>query len=192
MTAPALLALLGSLAGAPGPAAAQSADPAYAAVPQPRDWMRLYPLRQYGAFWHLQLSVPVKKYAKVRAQALKILEDAGARHTIPVENAVSDEKRRYQQFSVELGRVQAGKALEALRRLGKVGRLAQDENRFSGVEAEVPVKLAKLRPERERLSGAPASAEAVGEVRAHLEAVQAAYDSSRDRVLLNIVIEGER
>ncbi|HBL19164.1 MAG: hypothetical protein A2X36_08840 [Elusimicrobia bacterium GWA2_69_24] len=192
MTGPALLALLASLAGASRPAAAQPSAPAYAAVPQPKDWMRLYPMRQYGAYWHLQLSVPAKRYAKVRAQALKTLEKAGARHTVPVDNSISDDKTHYQQFSVELGRVQAAKALEALRKSGRVGRLAQDDNRLSGVEAEVPAKLAKLRSERERLAGAPASAEAVGEILAHLSAVQAAYDASRDRVLLNIVIEGER
>lgn len=190
MTAPALLALLGSLAGAPGPAAAQPA-PAYAAVPQPKDWMRLYPMRQYGAFWHLQLSVPAKKYVKARARALELLERAGAVFTIPAESAISDDKRQYQQFSVELGRVQAGKVLEALRKLGKVGRLAVDDNRLPAVESEVSAKLAKLRPERELLSGAPASAEAVGEIRTHLEAVQAAYEDSRDRVLWNIVLEGE-
>ena len=164
----------------------------YSPVPPAGYWMRMYPLRDYGAYWHLALDV--HDVAKARAKALELLNKYKGESPIPLENMpTSTERTRYAQLSFRIDRKNGEKAWSKLLKLGSAKRRMQNENVVPEVRDEVPEKLRRLKADREAAGEAwakiPALAGAYEEMARHLEAVQSAYINSGDRVLLNIVLE---
>ncbi len=154
-------------------------------------WMKRYPARDYGAFWHLDLAVV--DFAAGRRGAEAVLAKSSASAVVAEQNRVGSDKVKYMQWSYRLPRGEAVKVLEKLHTLGTVKRSTQNENLLPEVIAEVPEKLAKLKAERgaPALTRLPATSAAAAEILAHLEAVDKAWKDSADSVLLNISIEEE-
>ena len=154
-------------------------------------WMKRYPLRRYGAFWHLRLST--KDFSKARAAVEKALAKHKGVSTVSEESRVGSDKVRYLQWSYSFSRAQAPQAVEELEKLGTVLRAEQAENFQPELDGEVPVKLEGLAGERASADAAlaryPAIAAAVAEITAHLEAVTKAFKDSQDAVLLNLSLE---
>ncbi|MBI3297550.1 MAG: hypothetical protein HYZ75_05270 [Elusimicrobia bacterium] len=188
-----MVALLTVLLGAAGARAVETAQPgpvALAAPPPGGFWMKRYPVRAYGAFWHLE--VAAKDFAKAREKVEKVLAKRKGVSTVPASSQVGSEKVRYMQWSYVLSRDAAAKALEDLRKLGAVKRETQTENLLPGTD-DIPVKLQSLSAER-AAAGAdaaryPAAFAAAAEIVAHLEEVERSWKDSQDKVLLNLALE---
>lgn len=153
--------------------------------------MKRYPLRDYGAFWHLELAA--KDFAQARRQVESVLAKSKAKLLVPPANQVGSDKVKYMQWSVAFSRADGAKALERLESLAAVKKEARQENPLPEVPAEAALKLEKLEAERaaagsvlERLGSTRA---AVDEIRAHLAAAVKAWKDSEDRVLLNLSLE---
>lgn len=163
-------------------------------VPPAKYWLKRYPLRRYGAFWHLSLEV--KDFDRAVGKTLKIMRKYKGKSPLPLDNMAGSDKGKYQQLSFRLSRKKGRKALAKLRKLGRVKHENQRENLAPEISGEVGSKLNRLREERragapslERLSSVAA---AIDELIAHLEGVDVAYRASEDLILLNMVIqEGE-
>lgn len=154
-------------------------------------WLKRYPLRDYGAFWHLDLGVQDVK--KAREKALKLLAKRGAAPAVPVENMASSDKFGYQQLSYVVPRKEGESVLEGLKKLGQVKRLERKESQEPDQSAEVETKLSRLKTEQEaggeilkRLSAVNAVIE---ELTAHLAKADEGYKKSGGRILLNITME---
>lgn len=181
---------------AAAPCAAETAQPGPAAWTQAVPggfWMKRYPERRYGAFWHLELSAP--DFAKAKARLETVLLKRRGLSTVPASSQVGSDKVRYLQWSYAFSRKDAEKAAADLKKIGAVLRENRQENLQGDAEAEVSAKLERLKAERsaagtlfERL---PATAAAVAEISGHLESVLRSAEESGDRVLFNISLEQE-
>ncbi|MFA5140171.1 MAG: hypothetical protein WC728_13145 [Elusimicrobiota bacterium] len=157
----------------------------------PAYWLKRYPLRDYGAFWHLELTVRDGK--KAREKALKLLSKRGSAPVVPVENMASSDKFVYQQLSYAVPRKEGEKVVEGLKKLGQVKRFSRKDALEPDAASEVQTKLSRLRFEKEaggeilkRLTVVNAVIE---ELCSHLEKVDDAYKKSSERILLNISME---
>ncbi|MBI5595607.1 MAG: hypothetical protein HY928_05895 [Elusimicrobia bacterium] len=177
-------------------AAAETAQPGPAAWAQAVPggfWMKRYPERRYGALWHLELTT--RDFQKAKARVEKVLAKRGGVSTVPADSQVGSDKVRYLQWSYVFSRRDAEKAAADLKEAGTPRREGRQENLRGEADAEIASKHERLKAERaaagtlfERL---PATAAAVEEIRAHLEAVLRASEDSEDRVLFNLSLEQE-
>ncbi len=153
-------------------------------------WMQRYPIRQFSSTAHIDLEVAdfdwcykqvrkfIKKYEGAQPSAI----------TRSPEDTV-----KYQQFSVVFERKKAAKIIARLRKLGTVRRESQNEILSPEIPREAGTKLAQL--EMERAAGkdnlrALSSVRAVlDELMGHLKEALDAYESSKDKVLVTIIIE---
>ena len=67
---------------------------AYGAEPS---WLKTYPVREYGAFWHYDLEV--KNLIKNKEKILDVLNKNGGELTQPLENFPNTKDGKYQQLS---------------------------------------------------------------------------------------------
>ncbi|MFC1679275.1 hypothetical protein ACFL2T_03610 [Elusimicrobiota bacterium] len=160
-------------------------------VPPAKYWLKRYPLRRYGAHWHVSLEV--EDFEKAVKKTLKIMRKYKGKSSVSLDTIAGSDKLKYQQLSYRLRRQKAGKAFGKLRRLGAVKRENQRESLAPEISEEVWAKLNRLREERraggpslERLSSITA---VVDELITHLDQVSVAYKASKDLILLNIIIE---
>jgi hypothetical protein len=153
-------------------------------------WMKRYPIRRHALRWHIDLEVSDfdRSYRQVRKFIGKFEgEDAGTPARDPKDTV------KYQQFSVGFSRKNAERIVKRLRRLGKIRREKTVELLHPEVPGEAATKLAQLEMERaagdQSLKAFFSLRAALGEIIDHLRQATEAYESSKDRVLLNIVLE---
>jgi hypothetical protein len=154
-------------------------------------WLKRYPLRDYGAFWHLELTV--RDVKRARGKALKLLSKRGSAPVVPVENMASSDTFGYQQLSYVVPRKEGDKVLEGLKKLGEVKRFSQKENLNPEEFPEAQNRLSRLRAEQasggEILKRLTAVNAVVEELAAHLEKACDSYRKADARILLNISME---
>lgn len=160
------------------------------AIETSASWLKTYPVREYGAFWHYDLEV--RNLPKNKDKILDILRKSGGELTQPLENFPSTKDGKYQQLSYKIARNDVEKAFKELKKLTTIKRSTQKDDNSAYIE-EATEKLIKLRADsdagKDELKRLPAISELAGELQAHLEKVVGAFDSSKDRVLLNLVLE---
>ncbi len=154
-------------------------------------WIKRYPIRSYGAHWHLDLKV--RDFKKARKKIIRMFDRAGAQSRLPLESTSERPDFKYQQFSFVISRAKARKALKKLRRMGIVERSTQKDSPLADPTDEITVKLERLRAEREAggviLERLRAVKALTDELISHLEASRESFQKSRDAVLFNIVLE---
>lgn len=171
-----------------GGAALLAAQTQFSTTPVASYWMRVYPIGAFGEIWRLGLQV--KDLKKTLPKVTAALEKGGATPSQPLENMAGSEKHGFQQLSYVVPAGSAAKLLASLQKLGELEELQKNPGIHPGVMEEVPAKLARLKaeagPKAEKLAQTPAVREAIGEILAHLEAVDEATRAASSRVLLNI------
>lgn len=179
--------LAGAAALVIGAAALLAAQTQFSTTPVASYWMRVYPIAAFGEIWRLGLQV--KDLKKTLPKVTAALEKGGATPAQPLENMAGSETYGFQQLSYIVPAGAAAKALASLQKLGELEELQKNPGMHPGIMEEVPAKLARLRteagPKAEKLQ-TPAVKEAIGEILAHLEAVDEATRAASARVLLNI------
>jgi hypothetical protein len=153
-------------------------------------WLRDYPVREFGMFWHLDLEV--KNGAKTRKKILALMKKHKGYAQQPVENLPVAGNFSYQQFSFRIESKGAQAVLDSLKKLGKVKKLSQKENPVPIMTDEVQARLRSFVEERERgraaLAQLPSVESAVDELLAHIQTAFISFHDSADRVLFNIVV----
>lgn len=166
-----------------GPAAALQG-----AVPPARHWLKLYPLRGYGAHWRLELEV--HDAAANKATARELFERYGGKSALPPDSTPDGRTSGHAQLSYRISRASADKALRRFRVLGKLVTLVQNENAAPELVAEARAKLEALRADRERGREGLQKLEALrglgDELVEELERFLSAYEASEDLVLFNV------
>lgn len=155
-------------------------------------WTKRHQSRGYAAFHSLALTV--KDVPKARAEAEKALAASGGLSTVAAENRVGSDKVGYAQWSYAVPAAALEPLLKKLRKLGAATRDARQDNVLPEGTDEARLKRDRLAAERAAakplLDRFPATAAAAQEVLEHLDAVLKETEASKDRVLLNLSIDG--
>lgn len=156
-------------------------------------WLRSYPVPEFAAHWHLDLTV--KDFKKGRKRALALLEKYGGKPRLPLENIAQSEELKFQQFSFSIPARKSEELFARLKKLGRVRRAQQKPSEVVDYSVEINRKLDRLRAEREAggelLRRLASVSEILEEIMARLERSSKGYLNSKDAVLLNIVLEEE-
>lgn len=165
-----------------------------ATAPPAEFWLKRYPIRSFGAHWHLDLKV--RNFKKARKKLIRMFKKAGAKSRLPLEGTSESPDFKYQQFSFKISRAKAKKVLKKLRRLGVVDRVVQKESPLADPTDEIDVKLERLRVEREAggviLERLRAVKALTDELISHLAASRESFKKSHGAILFNIVLEEKK
>ena len=158
---------------------------------EPPKWLKFYPQRQYGAFWHFEFEI--QNLSKKKDEILSILINCGGEPTIPPSNMASSKTGDYQQLSYRFQRKDAEKALTKLNKIGKVKNSNQHDNYDTITERDTREKIVRLKTEMSAESAAlkrmPAVSQLAAEMVETLQTSASAYQRSENVILLNLVLQ---
>jgi len=154
-------------------------------------WLKFYPQRQYGAFWHFEFEI--HDLAKKKEKILSILNKYGGEATIPPSNMAATKAGDYQQLSYRFQRKNGEKALTELRKIGTTKNSSQRDNYDTIGERDTRARLVRLKTEMsaesEALKRMPAVSELAAEMVETLQASASAYQGSENVILLNLILQ---
>ena len=158
---------------------------------EPNIWLKPYPQRQYGAFWHFEFEF--QDLSNKKDKILSILSKYGGEATIPTSIMANTKAGDYQQISYRIQRKNAQKALSEFDKIGTMKSSSQKDNYDTVAERDAKDRLVRLKTELSANGAAlkrmPALSELASEMTQTLQAAVLALGKSENVVLLDLILE---